>query len=624
MYMKNPRLEYLNDKTKKLTEQSGCYLMKDKKDTIIYVGKAKNLKKRVSSYFRLHSMQSELKVQKMVDNVYDYDYVVTSSEFEALVLECSLIKLHKPKYNILLKDDKGYHYIKVTGGSYGRIIAAMQKVDDGSVYIGPFLSSFAVTTAVEEANRAFLLPDCNRKFPRDFGKQRPCLNYYIKQCMGVCKGNISQEEYFQTLEEALRYIKEDSAETLKRLSHDMEQAAENLEFEKAAKIRDRINAINRINEKQKVVFTSATDQDVVGMAVRGSSGSAVLLKFRKGRLVDKVDHLLGEIDSLDEAREEFIQYYYTSNPEMIPKRISIDGPISDMELTMRLFEEKSGKSVKINIPQKGEGKRLSEMAVQNAEEIISFSNDISAKELAVLNDLGRMLGLKRTPLYIESYDISNMGSSNMVAGMIVYENARPNKKQYKRFAIKEQEGQDDYGAMKEVIRRRLSRYVEEQDSDEGFGKLPDLILLDGGKGHVSSIVPIVEEFELDIPVFGMVKDNRHRTRALVSVDGEIELKLNRSAYTFVYKMQEEVHRFAIAYQRTLHKRSTFSTSLTKIEGIGETRAKNLLRHFKTIRAISMADVDRLREVKGMSEKSAHNVYSYFHSEKALESEKTIE
>ena len=610
--MINPRLEYLNDKTKKLTEQSGCYLMRDKKDKIIYVGKAKNLRKRVSSYFRLNSKLHEFKVQKMVDNVYDYEYVVTSSEFEALVLECSLIKLHQPKYNILLKDDKGYHYIKVTNEPYGRIIAAMQKVDDGSTYIGPFISSFAVTTSVEEANRAFLLPDCNRKFPRDFNKQRPCLNYYIKQCVGVCRGKISQEEYSATLSDALRYIKEDSVETLKRLAVEMEEAAENLEFEKAAKLRDRINAINRINEKQKVVFTSATDQDVIGMARRGNSGCAVILKFRKGRLVDKVDHQLGEIDSIEQARGEFIQYYYTSNVEMIPKRISIDGDIPDLDLTARLLEEKAGIKVKISIPQKGEGKRLSEMAVQNAEEIISFNNDISAKDLAILNDLGNMLGMKSTPLYIESYDISNMGSSNMVAGMVVYENGRPNKKQYKRFAIKEQEGQDDYGAMKEVIRRRLTRYVEEEESGEGFGKLPDLILLDGGKGHVSSILPIIKEFGFDIAVFGMVKDDRHRTRALVSESGEIALKLNRSAYTFVYKIQEEVHRFAIAYQRTLHKKNTFSTSLTKIEGIGQARAKNLLKHFKTIRSISMAGVDELKEVNGMSEKSAEMVYAYFH------------
>jgi len=608
----NERLEYLHDKTLKLTTQSGCYIMKDKKGVIIYIGKAKNLKNRVSSYFRLHA-RHDMKTQKMVDNVFDYDYVVTGSEFEALVLECSLIKLHAPKYNILLKDDKGYHYIKVSNEPYGRITAEMQKVEDGSTYFGPYTSSFAVRQSVEEANRVFMLPVCTRKFPQDFGKHRPCLNFHIKQCSGVCRGRTTQEDHRAVLEDAIAYLRKDSAQTIKSLQQEMEKAAEGLAFEKAAKLRDRIAAIRRINENQKVVFTTAADQDVVALAKRGAVGCAVILKFRKGRLVDKVDYQLGEIGPLEEAREDFVNLYYTNNRDLIPRQISLDGAIENLELTAQLLSEQLGKKVAVMIPQKGEQRRLAEMAIQNAAEVISWGHDISGRDLAALDELARLLGLPNTPLYIEAYDISNLGSSNMVAGMVVFENGRPNKRMYKRFSIKTLDQQNDYGAMEEVITRRLNRYLEEKDSEEGFGKLPDLILLDGGKGHVSTVRPVVEQFGLAIPVFGMVKDDRHRTRAIAEDGGEIAIKSNRSAFTLVYKIQEEVHRFAIEYQQKTHKKAAIGSSLTQIETVGPIRAKNLMKHFKTIKAISEADVGELCKAPGVTRQSAEMIYQHFHN-----------
>ncbi|MDR2655880.1 MAG: excinuclease ABC subunit UvrC [Oscillospiraceae bacterium] len=607
----NPRLQYLHEKTLKLTQESGCYLMKDSGGAIIYVGKAKNLKNRVSSYFR-YSGVHEAKTAKMVESVFDYDYIVTGSEFEALVLECGLIKLHMPKYNILLKDDKGYHYIKISAEKYPRITAAPHKAEDGARYIGPYTSSFAVTQAVEEANKAFLLPICTRRFPDDFGKQRPCLNFYIKQCMGLCRGSVSREEYAQTLADSISFLTEKSADTIKNLEKQMLAASENLEFEKAARLRDRIHAIQKINEKQKVMFTFAEDQDVIALAMRKNDACALILKFRNGRLVDKVHYELGEIDNLEEAREEFIQLYYSNSSHEIPGAISLDGEIPNFDLITELLSERLGRKVRLFVPIKGEAKRLSEMASQNAAEMLSFDKDISAKELSALDELARLLGLKSTPVYIEAYDISNLGASDMVAGMVVFENGRPNKKFYRRFSIKTLEGQNDYGAMAEVVTRRLNHYREEKETGEGFGRLPDLILLDGGKGHVSTVRPIVSRFGLDIPVFGMVKDGRHKTRAIAENGGEIAIKPSRAVFGLVYRIQEEVHRFSVEYQRRRHGRSAFESSLTKIEGIGAARAKNLMKKFKTVRAIGEAGLDSLRETPGMTRASAEKLYAYFH------------
>lgn len=608
--MENPRLPFLREKTRTLTSSPGCYLMKNKQGEIIYIGKAKNLKKRVTSYFRKGADHLP-KVEKMVSQVYDYDYIVTESEFEALVLECSLIKQNSPKYNILLKDDKGYHYIRISGEKWGRISAAKQIADDGATYIGPYVSSFAVTQAVEEANTAFRLPTCSRRFPNDFKKGRPCLNFHIKRCMGVCKGNISEEEYSQTLAQAISFLRNDSAGTIRTLTEQMERAADNLQFELAARLRDRIEGIRKINEHQKVMYTDTPDQDVIALAQGNEQAYAVIIKFRNHRLVDKQSFPLGEIEGLNAARSEFIVRYYSGNNE-IPRQISLDGEVEDAALIERFLSERAGRKCVLHLPQRGEQVRLVEMAKTNAAELIGQESGKTGKDVAALDELARLLGLAKAPEYIEAYDISNLGSSSMVAGMVVFEHAKPLRSAYKRFSIKTLTEQNDYGAMSEVIQRRLARYEQEKETGKGFGRLPDLILLDGGKGHVSVITPIVQASGLAIPVFGMVKDDRHRTRAIAADGGEISVSAHKNAFMLLTRIQDEVHRYAIEYQRLKHKKTGFASTLSEIEGIGPKRAAALLKGMKTLKAIKEADVDTLAAVPGMTRPAAQKVYDYFH------------
>ncbi len=612
MTVENQRLPFLREKTKTLTASPGCYLMKNKQGEIIYVGKAKNLKKRVTSYFR-QGADHLPKVEKMVSQVYDYDYIVTDSEFEALVLECSLIKQNNPKYNILLKDDKGYHYIRISGEKWGRISAAKQIVDDGATYIGPYVSSFAVTQAVEEANTAFRLPTCARRFPNDFKKGRPCLNLHIKRCMGVCRGNISEKEYTQTLQQAISFLRNDSAGTIQALTEQMERAADNLQFELAARLRDRIDGIRKIGEHQKVMYTGTPDQDVIALAQGSDQAFAVVIKFRGHRLVDKQGFSLGEVESLTAARGEFLVRYYASRSD-IPRQISLDGEVDDMCLIERFLSEQAGRKCVIHLPQRGEQVRLVEMARTNAAEHIAQQSGKTGRDVAALDELARLLGFSKAPEYIEAYDISNLGSSSMVAGMVVFEHAKPLRAAYKRFSIKTLTEQNDYGAMSEVISRRLARYEQEKESGKGFGRLPDLILLDGGKGHVSVISPIIRASGLNIPVFGMVKDDRHRTRAIAADGGEISVSAHKNAFMLLTRIQDEVHRYAIEYQRLKHKKTGFSSALHEIEGIGPKRAVALLKGMKTLRAIKEADVDTLAAVPGMTRPSAQKVYDHFHAQ----------
>lgn len=611
--MNNSRLPFLYEKSHGLPLLPGVYIMKDSSGKIIYIGKAKALKNRVSSYFRSVEKHQE-KVYQMVEHVYDFDYIITDSEFEALVLECSLIKQYTPKYNILLKDDKGYHYIKIAPERFGRITAQKQKLDEeGATYLGPYTSSYTVRESVDEANKAFMLPTCNRKFPEDFRKGRPCLNYHIKQCMGVCTGKISEEEYNEVLQEAIGFLKGSSTSTVRILTEKMEQAAENLEFEKAARLRDRIHALNKLSEKQKVVMSKVEDQDVIAFAQGIKMACAAVLKFRGGKLVDKEDFILPDIESLQEARAEFLHRYY-SIKDYVPKQLTLDEETGEEELLAQFLSDKRGNKVTVSIPKIGDQQKLVTMARENAAERLSKETPITGREVAALDELARLLGLPHPPRYIESYDISNWGSEAMVAGMVVFENARPLKSAYKRFSIKTLSGPDDYASMREVISRRIARYFEEKDRGEGFGRLPDLILLDGGKGHVSAIRPLIEQAGLNIPVYGMVKDDRHRTRAIAEDGGEIAINSNRSAFTLVSKIQDEVHRFAISYQRTKHRGRAFSSTLTQIEGIGEAKAKALLKHFKTIGAIKEAQPEALSNVSGISLELAQRIFDYFHTD----------
>lgn len=629
--MDNPRLGYLRDKVKKLPLQPGIYIMKDKKGQIIYIGKAKALKNRVSSYFRSVDKHTP-KVYRMVENVWDFEYIVTSSEFEALILECSFIKQYTPKYNILLKDDKGYHYIRVGPGEYGKITACHQPLKDGARYLGPYISGYVVKETVDEVNKVFLLPTCNRNFPQDIGKQRPCLNFHIKQCMAPCSGKISPQEYSEALEEAVGFLRGSSSGNIQKvLTQRMLQASESLQFEKAARYRDRIRAIQALQEHQKVVSIRYEEEDVIALIQSSVKCCAVVLQFRDYRLVDKESFMLDEMsefseaalsredggeqpvqDILRELRAQFVLRYYDMKGA-VPKTVVLDGDTGMNEELEKYLSQKAGRAVQLTVPQKGDQMKLLQMARENASQQIAEQTRRTSREVSALDELARMLGLHQIPNYIEAYDISNIGSETIVAGMVVFEGGRPLRGAYRKFSVKSVTGKpDDYASMREVITRRLMRYSQHKDEGVGFGHLPDLILLDGGKGHVAAVKPIVRQMGFEIPVFGMAKDDRHRTRTIATEDGELSVSSYRAAFDLLTSIQDEVHRFSINYSRTKHRTQALDSVLRSVEGIGPKRAQNLYLRFRTLKAMEAASVEQLEETPGMTHLSALNLYRYLH------------
>lgn len=611
----NPKMKILRKKAMSLPLLPGVYIMKNADGEIIYIGKAKALKNRVSQYFGSQN-RHPIKVRKMVENVDRFDYIVTGSEFEALVLECSLIKQHSPKYNILLKDDKGYSYIRISEGEYRKISAVFNKKDDGSEYIGPYLSSYSVRQSVDAANKIFKLPQCNKVFPRDFGKSRPCLNYYISQCCGLCTGKIKKSDYDEAVDGAIAFLKGDSRDIIADLRVKMEKAAEELDFEQAAKLRDRINSIERIKEKQKVVYKSVEEQDVFATADIDGSVCLAVLRFSNGRLFDSEHFFFDDPGDKEGMRSDFITSYYSMR-DNIPKRVTVDGEVADRELLEQWLSEKKGKKVTVFVPARGEQLEIVNMCRKNAEEKLAIKKGRTGREIAVLDELKDLLGLKKTPEYIESYDISHTAGQDSVAGMIVFKGGKPYRKAYKRFSIKSFDGNDDYRAMNEVLTRRFSEYEKSKDSTEGFGKLPDLILLDGGVGQVHAVEPVLREFGLKIPLFGMVKDNRHRTRAISGDGGEIAINSKRQVFTLVSEIQNEVHRFSVAYHHQKHAKRGLSLSLTEIEGVGEKRESALLKYFKTMTAIKNAEVDELSKAPGITSAVAQNIYDYYRTKDCL-------
>nr|WP_316623010.1 excinuclease ABC subunit UvrC [uncultured Ruminococcus sp.] len=609
----NPKMKELRAKAMALPLQPGVYIMKNAQGEIIYIGKAKKLKNRVSQYFGSQNNHTE-KVRRMVDNVDDFEYIITDSEFECLILECSLIKQHTPKYNILLKDDKGYSYIRVTNEEWRRLSYVLQKADDGARYIGPYKSSFYVKSSVDEANKIFGLPTCNRRFPEDFGRFRPCLNFHIKQCCAPCTGRVKLTDYNERVENALEFLSGDSSKMMKELQERMTAAAEALDFEKAARYRDQIASMKKLRDKQKVVNINIDELDVIAVAREGSRGSVNVLRFSDSRLYDTENFIINDVDDEVDFRSQFILRYYTLRSE-IPAHIALDGEIEDLENTELWLTDKKGKRVYITIPQRGVQKNLVDMCQKNAYEALGQLKGVTGKQLSVLDELKNLLGLDRLPEYIESYDISNLAGADNVAGMVVFENARPLKSAYRKFKIKSFSGQDDFGSMAEVLTRRLDEYkkAQEEGVETGFGRLPDLILLDGGKGQVSAVLPVVAASGLNIPVFGMVKDDHHRTRAIVSDTGEIAIRPNRAVFTFVTNIQDEVHRYAITFNRSQRKR-VLGSSLEEIPGIGKKRAKELMRFFRTIKKISTASVEELEQAPGMTHPAALSVYNYFHED----------
>lgn len=605
----NPKMAQLRKKAMALPLLPGVYIMHDNSGEIIYIGKAKALKNRVSQYFGSQTNHAE-KVRRMVDNVGDFEYIITDSEFEALILECSLIKQHTPKYNILLKDDKGYSYIRVSSGDWGKISYVLQKADDGAEYIGPYKSSYYVKSAVEEANKIFMLPTCNRRFPQDFKKARPCLNYHIKQCMAPCTGKVKLSDYRESLQQALDFLKGGSSNSIKQLTAQMEEAAENLEFERAARIRDKIKAVRRMGDKQKVVANKVLDEDVIASFSNEGKTCFQVFRFEGGRLFDREIFIFDSGDSESEY-EEFLISYYTLRRD-IPQNIALGSDFDGLEDVARWLSEKRGNKVNVTVPQRGEQAQLVQMCRSNAAEALAQQNGATVREYSVLEELRETLGLDKLPEYIESYDISHLAGTENVAGMIVYRNGRPLKSAYRKFKIQGFTGQDDYASMAEVLTRRFEEYKQAEPSDEGFGKLPDLILLDGGKGQVAAVREVLDRMQIDVPLYGMVKDDKHRTRAVTGDGGEIAISSKRQLFAFLSKMQDEVHRFAIGYHHQRRKSSTFKSSLTSIEGVGTVRAKSLLRYFRTVENIAKADLEELQNAPKMTKDSALKVYLYFH------------
>ena len=610
--MEMQKIAELRKKANTLPMEPGVYLMRDRRGEIIYVGKAKKLKNRVTSYFR--GVEHHLpKVYRMVEQVQDFDYIVTDSEFEALVLECSLIKLHSPKYNILLKDDKGYHYVCVTKEPYPRIKLAMQKADDGNEYIGPFVSSMVVKQTVEEANRVFLLPTCRRKFPEDFGKERPCLTFHIHQCMGVCRGKITPEAYREVLEEALQFIRSGGVQSVEVLTERMQQAAEALDFERAARYRDRISAIRRITEQQKVIEFPHESLDVLGWVQGEDKIYCSLLVLREGRLRDKKDFSFDCMAEPEEIVTEFLLSYYMQ-AEAAPAEVFLDRELPDRALLEQLLREHRGKKIQFTVPQRGESRKLCQMAQNNAAQELARDTNRTGREIAALTELGRLLGLSHPPDYIEAFDISNIGGSTIVGGMTVFRRGRPEKRLYKKFTIRDMAAPDDYAAMEQMLSRRLTHYREaaENGKKDGFETLPDLWLIDGGAGQVAAAKKAAAQFGVEIPIFGMVKDDRHRTRAIRAENEEIAIRSSQSVFRLITAIQDETHRYAISFSRKKHRKTGFASVLTGVPGIGEQRAAKLLKHFKSMAAVKAADEEALAAAPGMTRPAAEALYRYLH------------
>lgn len=601
----NENLRTLKDKANSLPTTPGVYIMKNKRDEIIYIGKAKSLKNRVTQYFGSDTNHSE-KVRKMVQNVNDFDFILCDSEFEAFLLENSLIKQNKPKYNILLKDDKGYHYIKVTDEKWKKIVSAKQ-ITDNAEYIGPYNSGSIVRQTVETAQKIYKLPTCNRSFDKP---SKPCLNYHIGLCDAPCKCNVSLKKYLENVDLAVNFIKKGGNldEEVSLLREKMNVASENLDFEYAAKLRDRIYAIEKVGQKQKVIASTYLNQDIMASVSADGKICIQVLRFKNGHIFDE-EHFVFDFDGNEKNNVyyEFIQQFYNSNREIMP-RIVVDNEVSDSEILERWLCEKCGKKVSIVLPKIGEQLKLIEMCQTNAAQNLSNLIERHGRETSALSELGELLSIP-APKIIEAYDISNFSGTNNVAAMVVFLNGRPKKDLYRRFKIKSFSGQDDYQSMAEVIDRRLCEY--EKGTDEAFSVLPDLILLDGAQGQINAVLPVLKAHNVNVPVFGMVKDSKHKTRAIAATGGDIAIKSTRKVYSLVFAIQEEVHRFAITYNRNSMKNAMLKSDLLLIDGVGEGRAKQLLTHFKSIDKIKSASFEELCSAPNISEKTAKNIFEYY-------------
>lgn len=613
----------IQEELKKLPDKPGVYLMKNSEMNIIYVGKAISLKKRVVQYFR-QSKNHAPKVLAMVKNIVEFEYIITDNEVEALILESNLIKKHKPKYNILLRDDKNYPYIKVTiKEKFPRVIKTRKVIKDGNRYFGPYVSNGAVNDTLDIIDNLYKLRTCNIKLEDGPKLKRPCLNNFIGKCMGPCFQEIDHKEYISMVEEVIMFLNGKEHKLIEIIENKMNLASEKLDFENAAKYRDQIQSLNHILEKQKIISTDMEDQDVIAMA-RGIENVCIQVFFiRTGKIIGREHFIIDDSESSErgEILGSFVKQFYMGT-SYIPKEIFIEEDIEDIEVVSKWLSSKRGNKVTLKVPKRGEKNELVEMVRKNALEILSQHRDRINKKTQdskkPLLELKQALMLKELPSRIEAFDISNIQGVQSVGSMVVFEDGEPKYREYRKFKIKWTTGPDDYASMEEVVRRRFTRGLEERKlalesklNAETFSIFPNLIMMDGGKGQVNVAKKVLKELNIDIPVCGLVKDNFHRTRGIIYEDKEIILPISSSEFRLITKIQDEAHRFAITYHRSLRSKDLVKSILDEIPGVGEKRKKNLLKQFKTIENIKQASIEELSGTVGMNKKVAEDVYQFF-------------
>ncbi|HIX16413.1 MAG TPA: excinuclease ABC subunit UvrC [Candidatus Hungatella pullicola] len=615
----------IEEELKKLPSQPGVYLMHDKKDEIIYVGKAISLKNRVRQYFQ-SSRNKTAKIEQMVSRIARFEYIVTDSELEALVLECNLIKEYRPRYNTMLKDDKTYPYIKVTVyEDFPRILFARDMKKDKSRYFGPYTSAGAVKDTIELIHKLYQIRTCSRNLPRDVGKDRPCLNYHIKQCQAPCQGYVSKEEYGKNISQALEFLGGKYDKVLKGLEEKMMAASDDMNFEKAIEYRDLLTSVKKVAQKQKITSSGTEDRDVIAMA-RDEKDAVVQVFFvREGKLIGR-EHFHVSIATAEDDRQilsSFLKQFYAGTP-FIPKEIWTQIRPEDEEILFQWLSARRGQKVKLTVPQKGQKERLVELAERNASLVLSQDKEKIKREelrtIGAMNEVSSLMGL-RGVRRIEAYDISNISGFESVGSMIVYEDGKPKRNDYRKFKIKWVKGANDYASMREVLTRRFShglseaKTLKEKGVDEELGsftRFPDLIMMDGGKGQVNIALEVLEELKLSIPVCGMVKDDNHRTRGLYYQNVEIPIDRHSEGFKLITRIQDEAHRFAIEYHRSLRGKGQVHSVLDDISGIGPARRKALMRQFKSLEAIKEASLEELLQTPGMNSLSARSVYEFFH------------
>ncbi len=609
----------IQEELKKLPGSPGVYIMHDEKDDIIYVGKAVSLKNRVRQYFQT-SRNKGIKIEQMVTHITRFEYIVTDSELEALVLECNLIKEHRPKYNTMLMDDKTYPFIKVTVDEpYPRVMLARRMQKDRAKYFGPYTSAGAVKDTIELIRKVYKIRGCSRKLPKDMGKERPCLNYHIHQCMAPCQGYISEEDYKKSIQKAIHFLNGDYDLILKELEEKMQEASEALEFEKAIEYRELLNSVRKIAQKQKITDTAGDDRDILAAAVEEEDAVVQVFFIRGGRLIGR-DHFYLKIikgESEAEILSSFIKQFYAGTP-YIPAELMLQDEIDDLGVIEEWLSKRRGRRVHLRVPKKGTKEKLVELAKKNAALVLSTDKERLKREegrtIGAVKELEKLIGISGV-VRMEAYDISNTNGFASVGSMVVYERGKPKRNDYRKFKIKGVQGADDYASMEEVLTRRFEHGMREQEEGKelgGFTSFPDLILMDGGKGQVNVALKVLERLNLHIPVCGMVKDDNHRTRGLYYQNEEILIDKNAECFRLITRIQDEAHRFAITFHRQLRGKGQVHSILDDILGVGAARRKDLMRHFENIEAIKSATVEQLKELPSMNEKSAQDVYNFFH------------